>query len=270
MVRNKKTFNKPAFTMIELIFAIVIIAISVMSLPMITQVTSKAMESNLAQEGIFAASAELNQVLSHKWDQNSQETVGELTKVIHTGSSSDCNISGGVQRPGHIHRMCLNDSSTISPTISSPGDEGLGGSQVSGVPIFETLSIGDGSMGYKNTYNMDIVVDWSSFGGSTNHNMKITLKAFTMIELVFVIVVMGIIGKFGVEFLFQAYNSFIHTKINSELHANSTSAVEFISSRLQHRIKDSVIAREDDGDYFGLSGYSADNATVLEWVSADT
>ena len=98
---------------------------------------------------------------------------------------------------------------------------------------------------------------------------KKTSKAFTMIELIFVIVIMGILAKFGVEFLAQAYNSFIHSKINNELQDQSESAVEFVANRLQYRIKDSVIAREADDDFFGLSGYSDDNATILEWVGTD-
>ena len=68
-------------------------------------------------------------------------------------------------------------------------------------------------------------------------------SAFTMIELVFVIVIMGFIGKFGVEFLVQAYNSFIFTKINNKLQSSSATAIEFIGTRLEGRIKSSVIAR---------------------------
>lgn len=47
---------KNGFTMIELIFAIVVIAISVMSLPTMIQATSSGVEKNLeAQEAIFKA-----------------------------------------------------------------------------------------------------------------------------------------------------------------------------------------------------------------------
>ena len=94
-------------------------------------------------------------------------------------------------------------------------------------------------------------------------------KAFTMIELIFAIVVMGILAKFGVEFLAQAYKSFIHTKINSTLQGQSATAVEFIASRLQYRIKDSVIARELNNSFSGLSGYSTGTAPILEWVGTD-
>jgi len=94
--------------------------------------------------------------------------------------------------------------------------------------------------------------------------------AFTMIELIFVIVVMGIIGKFGAEFLAQAYRSFIFSSVNNSLLSKSASAVEFIGSRLQYRIKDSVIARAGKaGTATGIGSASGTGFTVLEWVSTD-
>ena len=95
-------------------------------------------------------------------------------------------------------------------------------------------------------------------------------NAFTMIELIFVIVVMGIIGKFGVEFLAQAYKSFIFSSVNNALQSKSASAVEFIASRLQYRIKDSVIARTAAGAAPTPIGSAAgETFTVLEWVGSD-
>lgn len=94
-------------------------------------------------------------------------------------------------------------------------------------------------------------------------------SAFTLLELIFVIVVMGILAKFGVEFLSQAYKSFIFSSINNTLQSQSAAAVETIAARLQHRIKDSVIARELSGNFDGLAGYTADNAPILEWIGAD-
>ncbi len=97
-----------------------------------------------------------------------------------------------------------------------------------------------------------------------------TRSAFTMIELIFVIVIMGIIGKFGVEFLAQAYKSFIFSSVNNQLQSKSASAVEFIASRLQYRIKDSVIARVGTtGAPVGVGSAEGATFTVLEWVSMD-
>jgi prepilin-type N-terminal cleavage/methylation domain-containing protein len=95
-------------------------------------------------------------------------------------------------------------------------------------------------------------------------------KAFTMIELIFVIVIMGIIGKFGMEFLVQAYRSFIFTSVNNNLQSTSGIAVELIAAKLQHRIKDSVIARVTvPPSAPGAIGSADGNYTVLEWVGVD-
>jgi len=100
--------------------------------------------------------------------------------------------------------------------------------------------------------------------------MRLNRFAFTMIELVFSIIVMGIIGKFGVEFLSQAYKSFIYTNVNHELQSNSATAVELIASRLQYRIKDSVIARTTAaGVPVAIGSASGANYKVLEWVGVD-
>jgi len=98
-------------------------------------------------------------------------------------------------------------------------------------------------------------------------------SAFTFIELVFVIVIIGFLAKFGVEFLAQAYNNFIFSKVNHSLQSKGEAAVEGIASRLQYRIKDSVIARDITPpglSFQALASSTLDkNATVLEWVGMD-
>jgi len=95
-------------------------------------------------------------------------------------------------------------------------------------------------------------------------------QAFSMLELIFVIVIMGIIGKFGVEFLAQSYKSFIFTNINNTLESHSATAVEFISTRLQYRIKDSIIAKDSSsGNFLSLASASTNTYNVLEWIGND-
>jgi len=106
---------KHAFTMIELIFAIVIIGISVISLPIMNNVTNKGMENNLVQEAIFAASTEIMGTTSGYWDENSMQDINKsnLSRVINI--STDCNPSTKL-RFGHIpqpyHRRCLDSLTT--------------------------------------------------------------------------------------------------------------------------------------------------------------
>ena len=95
-------------------------------------------------------------------------------------------------------------------------------------------------------------------------------SGFTLLELIFVIVIMGILAKFGVEFLAQAYRSFIASSINNTLQAQSGTAVESIAARLQYRIKDSVIGRKSSDDSFLAIGSASGNEyNILEWVGSD-
>ena len=92
--------------------------------------------------------------------------------------------------------------------------------------------------------------------------------AFTMIELVFVIVVIGIIAKFGVEFLIKAYDGYIFSTVQNRLQTQTETALEQITNRLQYRIKSSIIARKTTGVYNPLA--NADGTeTILEWVGYD-
>ncbi|HUH42720.1 MAG TPA: type II secretion system protein [Sulfurimonas sp.] len=93
--------------------------------------------------------------------------------------------------------------------------------------------------------------------------------AFTLLELIFVIVIMGFLANFGVDLLSKAYKSFIFTKVNNSLQANSAMAVETIAARLQYRIKDSVIARQTNGNFQALAGNTVLTAPILEWVGYD-
>lgn len=105
-----------AFTMIELIFAIVIISIAVVSLPVMTQTTDKNLEANIVQEAIFASEAVINESIAYYWDGNSQfdqNISGGLSRVINTG---DCNATTG-KRPGHVKRQCLSNN-LITPADS--------------------------------------------------------------------------------------------------------------------------------------------------------
>ncbi len=101
--------------------------------------------------------------------------------------------------------------------------------------------------------------------------MKKSRAGFTFLELVFVIVVMGIIAKFGVEFLAKAYENYLYQHISNTLQNRSEAAVNFIATRLQYRIKDSVIIRNPTtNDFVSLEGNnSAVGYDILEWIGYD-
>ena len=91
-------------------------------------------------------------------------------------------------------------------------------------------------------------------------------SAFTMIELVMVIVVLGIVASIGADIIASLYSNYLRVRTINRLEAQTEITLEQIAKRLQYRIKDSVIARKT-GDYLALSDSSVDDTyNILEWI----
>ena len=172
---------RKAFTLIELIFAIVIIGISVMSLPTMNQAASSGIEGNLVQEAIFAASTELNQAVSANWDEASLEpgALNSLAKVIDDGTcQNDALLPTYRQKPGHVnqplHRRCLDSNATsVSNSTTNADVDALEDMQKSDASLSNATS---DQAGYKSAFTTTIEVTNSGvvFGTSSvaNPNMK--------------------------------------------------------------------------------------------------
>lgn len=173
--------NKTAFTLIELIFAIVIISITVASVPIMTNAIGKGVENNLVQETIFGASAQLNQVLSYRWDENS---IDESVDVNATGLAQVIGVCNNQRlRPGHIfqtlHRRCLDDNTTGVSAIGSDVE-----AQEDDVDDFHNdngnLFLGTNSAdAYKQAYTYQIAVSYSDYNGTlgvTNEAKEVVIS----------------------------------------------------------------------------------------------
>jgi prepilin-type N-terminal cleavage/methylation domain-containing protein len=94
-------------------------------------------------------------------------------------------------------------------------------------------------------------------------------KAFTFIEMIFVIVIMGILAKFGSEIFRNVYMNYTMSVTNNKLQTDTEDTIQQIANRLQYRIKDSVIAR-DATTFNPISDLNGSKTyTVLEWVGYD-
>jgi len=94
-------------------------------------------------------------------------------------------------------------------------------------------------------------------------------RAFTLLELVVVIVVLGIIAMMSFNAIMNIYSNYFQTKTVNELETQTEIALEQISKRLEHRIKPSVIARKTDGAFLALndSGVNLDaKYEILEFI----
>lgn len=79
--------NRKAVAMIELIFAIVVMGIAMLAIPMITSQGTKGSESAMMQESISQVAANMNAVLAKYWD-NENTNPGKEEIILSTGSGN--------------------------------------------------------------------------------------------------------------------------------------------------------------------------------------
>ncbi len=97
-------------------------------------------------------------------------------------------------------------------------------------------------------------------------------KAFTLVELIFVIVILGILSVMSTELILNVYRNYVYSKAINELESKVEIALEQISSRLTDRIRHTTIARLPAGAVIPAGGraFVAINETtpahaILEW-----
>lgn len=85
-------------------------------------------------------------------------------------------------------------------------------------------------------------------------------------------VIMGIIASIGADIVASLYQSYMKTRTIERLQSQTELVLDQIANRLQYRIKDSVIARADDGNmsnYRPLPNAGGDTFPILEWIGKD-
>ena len=101
--------ERKGISLIELVLAIVVIAISVMSVPMMLAQGAKNDSFSMMQEAILAARTKMGNVLSYQWDDNSKEgnnTNGRLRALdVYSGDTAldRNNTYHNERRIGHIY-----------------------------------------------------------------------------------------------------------------------------------------------------------------------
>ncbi len=85
----KTTPLRPAIAMIELIFAMVIIGIVLLSAPMLVSTATKSVGVVLQQEAINQVSSRINMILTYPWDENNTQNNCIPPVLIVTGGDSE-------------------------------------------------------------------------------------------------------------------------------------------------------------------------------------
>ncbi len=101
--------KRSGFSLVELVFAIIVIAISLMSVPMLLGESQKSNQYALIQESVMAARTKLGNILTYPWDHNStvRNSSGAITGVAMVDVPLDDaeldRIPATMYRRGNIH-----------------------------------------------------------------------------------------------------------------------------------------------------------------------
>ncbi len=104
------------------------------------------------------------------------------------------------------------------------------------------------------------------------HLKQIKRRAFTLIELVMVIVILGIVSMIASDIIAKMYTGYIQSKIINELEQKTETVIDQIGKRLQYRIKKTMIARQRGTNNFLAMNSNELNSSsydMVEWIGYD-
>ncbi len=109
---------------------------------------------------------------------------------------------------------------------------------------------------------------------NTEHSSMRVLKplrsAFSMLELVFVIVILGVVSSIGAEIIVQVYESYIVQRSHYKSAIKSELALNQIANRLRYAIPGTVVVRADLGSpAVSISAATGADDRVIQWVGYD-
>lgn len=96
-------------------------------------------------------------------------------------------------------------------------------------------------------------------------------KAFSMLELVFVIIVLGIVSSIGAEIIASVYDSYIVQRATHRSSIKTEIAATQIANRLTYAVPRTVIGRisQTNPTYRAIDNLDTDTYTVMQWMGYD-
>ena len=112
---------RKASSMIELVIAIVVMGIAVMTLPLMLERTQANNAFAMQQEAILAAKTQIGDIITFPWDENSLNTTSNVVAVLDTDSASYQREVNTTRRIGHVVQNKRRKFFTNSTTASDIG-----------------------------------------------------------------------------------------------------------------------------------------------------
>ncbi len=169
------TTHRKAIAMIELIFAITIMGIALLSAPMLIDRSTKSSFVALQQESIAAAATQINMIMTAEWDHaDTNSTNG--TPVLQTGSSAitNCTTDKPVGVTGTYGRYCR-DLATNSLFLSATPPGGFG-TDPGDTTVYNDVDDYDGQTYTVSVYNSE---NYATFQGDyLDRNITVTSNIY--------------------------------------------------------------------------------------------
>jgi prepilin-type N-terminal cleavage/methylation domain-containing protein len=164
---------RKAFTLIELIFSMVIIAIAFSVLPKVLQLATKSATTSLKEEAMYNAVAYAGLIRATAWDENNTE-VDDILLVANGASAYDCNTTSGYRVGGFRgSRNCFHtkDASVLG---SDDGD-------LDDVDDFSTIGAQNFNASREYDLNTTVVYVADSFFATTAQSSSTNSKRVTVV-----------------------------------------------------------------------------------------
>jgi len=95
-------------------------------------------------------------------------------------------------------------------------------------------------------------------------------KAFTLVEVIFVIMVLGIVASIGSEIIAQVFKSYIVQRAQYRANTKTELALNQIANRLRYKIAGTVGARDSaTSSFVPITDINDSEMSVLQWVAYD-
>jgi len=163
-----------AIAMIELIFAIVIMGIVLMSAPQLISTAAQSTNVGLQQESINEAAARINMILTYPWDQNDTND-SCIPPVLHvTNGDTKLDVVGstarrvGVDINSSSHTFICDGQEFGASAIGSDGSDDI--DDFSGTINLATDASGSGGTDYLEKSTVQIVTTINYISDSASYN----------------------------------------------------------------------------------------------------
>jgi len=140
MVRTIK--SKKAIAMIELIFALVIMGIVLMSAPMLIQQSIKSSNIALQQEAIVAAASQTSIVLSMHWDENNSKGQPGESPILEVNRTAPSSPTMKIIANGMVVAPSLPVPFTFPPKGLTSGVIGRNTKEAGGTTLLPSTTLG--------------------------------------------------------------------------------------------------------------------------------